>query len=140
MLKTKKGFTLIELLIVIIIIGILALIVTGLSLTTYRNRANDARKKSDLNKIYKALEAYKQDNDQYPDATDYNAGILVTNNYLDAMPTSPDTNGYVYENPNPAASCTDCYRLYAVLANQNENGPSIITVNGSKAFSMTSSQ
>lgn len=142
MLKTKKGFTLIELLIVIVIIGILAVIVVGLVATNSRNRANDARKKSDLREIQTALEQYKIDNNAYPTPAEYGTNILVTNNYLAAMPTSPDTNAYTYESPNPAANpaCTDCYRLYVVLGNQNDSGPGTVTINGSKAYAVSSKQ
>jgi general secretion pathway protein G len=65
MLKSKKGFTLIELLVVIAIIGLLATIVL-VSLNNARNKANDAKIKSDLSQIMLGIEMYYADNSAYP--------------------------------------------------------------------------
>lgn len=119
MLKTKKAFTLIELLIVIVIIGILAVIVVGLVATNSRNRANDARKKSDMREIQTALEQYRVDNTDYP--TTAQGLALIVPNYLAAVPTSPDTNAYTYVQP-----AAGQYTLTVTLANSNDNGPNVI--------------
>lgn len=53
----NKGFTLIELLVVIAIIGLLSSVVIA-SLSSARIKARDARRKSDLRQIQKAVELY----------------------------------------------------------------------------------
>lgn len=120
MLKTKKGFTLIELLIVIVIIGILAVIVVGLVATNSRNRANDARKKSDMREIQTALEQWRVDNTTYPSAAQGLAALVPS--YLAAVPTSPDNNQYTYA---PANGDSE-YTLTVQLANTNDQGPNVI--------------
>ncbi len=61
----KKGFTLIELLVVIAIIGTLSGLVL-VSMTSVRAKARDARRKSDVSQIMKALELYYNTNEKYP--------------------------------------------------------------------------
>jgi len=64
----KVGFTLIELLVVITVIGILAsLIIVNFSST--RERARDAKRKSDLRSLKTALRIYYNDKQQYPNAS-----------------------------------------------------------------------
>lgn len=69
----KAGFTIVELLIVIVVIVILAAIAT-VAYTNMSARANDARRMQDVSSIRKALDLYKIDNGQYPNAT-ANPGI-----------------------------------------------------------------
>ncbi|HLB95286.1 MAG TPA: prepilin-type N-terminal cleavage/methylation domain-containing protein, partial [Patescibacteria group bacterium] len=66
----NKGFTLIELLVVIAIIGILASIII-VSLIGVRERARDARRKSDLRSMRTALELYYGKNKKYPQADNW---------------------------------------------------------------------
>lgn len=64
----KRGFTLIELIIVVGIIGILSVgVMTILNPFSQFQKVSDAKRKSDLSQIQKALETYYQDNGQYPD-------------------------------------------------------------------------
>lgn len=73
--KNNKGFTLIELLIVIVIIAILTTI--GLSnFRSSRMKARDAKRQSHLKQMQEALEAYNNDNGQYPN--DNGSGIIVS--------------------------------------------------------------
>lgn len=60
----KKGFTLIELLVVISIIGILSTIAMT-SLNGARKKARDARRKSDMEQIYLAIEQYYAEHGTY---------------------------------------------------------------------------
>src|SRR5690606_310227 len=74
----KKGFTLIELLIVIAIIGILSgLIITNIQ--GVRDRAHDARRKSDLEAIAQSLRLYYNDQQEFPDAANPGARIVGCN-------------------------------------------------------------
>jgi len=60
----NQGFTLIELLVVIAVIGILAAVILA-SLNSARDKARDARRKSDLRQISIALELYKDKHNTY---------------------------------------------------------------------------
>ena len=62
--EKQRGFTLIELLVVIAIIGTWP--VWSLSLNGAREKARDARRKSDLRQLKTALELYNGDNQAYP--------------------------------------------------------------------------
>lgn len=67
--KQKKGFTLIELLVVITIIGVLTSLFVA-NMVSVRERAKDARKKSNLNEFKTALRLYYNDNQNYPQAAE----------------------------------------------------------------------
>lgn len=102
--ESAKGFTLIELLVVIAIIGLLAtMAVLGYSAANQRSR--DAKRKSDLRQISKALELYFDDNGVYPPAPcgyncngyylSYNANWATFVTYLEPymdVPTDPTNN------------------------------------------------
>lgn len=110
------GFTLLELLVVMAIIGILAAIGFG-SYGTVQSKARDARRKSDLENVARALEMYYNDNKAYPAVGSFtwdnkweNAGAV----YMEKMPK--DTRGvYLYERPD-----TKSYLLYARLENTED--------------------
>lgn len=73
--KNKAGFTLIELLVAITIIGILAAI--GLSsYSAAQRKARDARRKSDLQSVARALELYYNDHGAYP-LSDGTEGVMM---------------------------------------------------------------
>jgi general secretion pathway protein G len=80
----KNGFTLIELVIVIAVLGILA----GLAIPRFldsRAQAEGAKMLGDLRTIDSAISIYQARNGSYPE----NLDVLVTENYLAAIPSSP---------------------------------------------------
>lgn len=64
-LKKQRGFTLIELLVVIAIMGVLAAVGLGAYMSA-QTKARDAKRKSDLQSIARALELYYNDYKKYP--------------------------------------------------------------------------
>jgi prepilin-type N-terminal cleavage/methylation domain-containing protein len=116
----KKGMTLTELLIVVSIIAFLSILVTGF-LRTQVFKGNDAKRKTDLNRISIALEEYEKDNDCYPlpDLVVCNPGIGLRS-YLDKIPCDPINNSsYLYEYED--STCPKWYRIYTNLENENDN-------------------
>ena len=123
----NKSFTIIELLIVIAIIGLLS----SIFFTTMKGakaRANDAKRKQELDSIRKALELYWQEyehyppeslctdssvgctscgcaNDNFPNGKDWDANsdlrILVNEGFLGAVPVDPinDSSYYYWYEP-----------------------------------------
>ncbi len=67
-IKRKKGFTLIELLVVVSLISLLASVIL-VSLTTAKNRAREAKIKSEIQTIKLVLERYNSDHGGYPNPT-----------------------------------------------------------------------
>ncbi len=108
-MKREAGFTLLELLVVIGIIGVLASIAIP-QFNAYRQRAFDARAKSDLRSAANAQDAYYIDYDVYKDCANSAAcaavlpelrvsdGITmattsVTTQYFVMTATHPQTTG-----------------------------------------------
>lgn len=120
----KNGFTLIELVVSIGVLSILAAFaITALDPFSQFQKSNDARRKSDLSQIQKALEQYYQDNEHYP-ASDNSFRIMYQNSsldwgkgpwgpYMDVLPKDPvSTFNYVYYSAGPTYQS---YYLYARL-------------------------
>jgi type II secretion system protein G len=132
-IKKIKGFTLIELLVVMAILGILATVGLG-SFRTSQMKARDARRKSDLEQIQRALEMYHNDYNRYPASSngeisiDGSAiawgenGMMRDDNgslYMSEVPGDPTGNpNYCYETLDNGIS----YRLYAKLENGQDAG------------------
>ena len=127
----SRGFTLIELLVVMVILGILA--VVGISsFRTSLAKSRDAKRKSDLEQVQRALEMYYNDNGNYPSSS---AGEIVigvnTLSWVDNSEFS-DSKGTIYikELPeDPSGSPQYCYKpsaspvsyqLYATLENSQD--------------------
>jgi prepilin-type N-terminal cleavage/methylation domain-containing protein len=67
-MRSKFGFTLIELLIVIGVLGVLAsVLVVIINPVTQFQKARDAKRKSELAQLAKAMEVYYNDHGKYPD-------------------------------------------------------------------------
>ena len=101
--KGLRGFTLIELLVVISIIGLLSSVVLA-SVTDVRAKARDARRKSDLNQLAKALEVrYNDTASSYPISAGgfQNAGhggldAILVPGYFPVVPDDPLNAGSYY--------------------------------------------
>ena len=117
MKNKNSGLTLIELLIVIAILAILLLI--GLmSWRSQFNKAKDANRKDDLQRLSIAFEDYFTDNDCYPSADILdNCGGDELAPYLDSIPCDSLTNTkYCYiPDDTPPGTCPRYYRLLSSL-------------------------
>lgn len=98
MKNTQKGFTLIELLVVLAIISILATIV-GSSYLTSLKRGRDAKRKTDLNNLQKALETYYEDAKQYPTAGTGNGQLDLAGNVSLCYPDCTTGTKYMVKVP-----------------------------------------
>lgn len=127
----SRGFTLVELLIAIAVIGILAGgIIAIVNPAAQIQKANDARRKTDLFQIQKALETFYQDYGKYPDAVsskikstrgDGSAADWGTDQwspYMGNLPKDPSSpsKDYVYN------SISDG-QTYCIYASLDEGGP-----------------
>jgi len=135
--RTRRGFTLVELLVVITIIGILASI--GLStFTSAQTKARDARRKSNLDQISRALEMYFNDYKEYPESDDdgsmldYAWDSIFQDDkgtvYMVKLPKDPVSGySYYYDAIPNADSLYTKFQIYARLENTND-----ISVNNKK--------
>ncbi len=135
----NKGFTLVELIVVIAIIGLMATATLAvLNPFSQFQKSTDARVKSDLSQIQKALETYYEDHNGYP-ANDINyqivgsGGVSIVwgsnwSSYMNVVPKDPTAgHKYIYYSPN-----RQTYYLYANLLrgsvdSQSCSGGSICT-------------
>jgi len=91
-MKAKKsGFTLIEILIVVVILGILAAIVIP-QFTDASDQARENSSKTNLSALRSQIELYKHQEGALP----ANLAALVTDGYLQAIPTDPANDGAAY--------------------------------------------
>jgi len=113
----RKAFTLIELLVVIIILGIMAALITGNFFTSLK-KGRDAKRKSDLEQVQRALEMYYEDKRIYPLTSDLTFGASLTDPvsgkvYMQNVPNDP-VSGKVYQYLSTDGSD---YKLFACLEN-----------------------
>lgn len=108
--QSRSGFTLVELLVVIAIIGLLS-VLSVIALGSAREKARDAKRISDMEKMQSVLELYFIGNNEYPVSPDPVAlGTGGTacfgaegfgpagcaNSYLQQVPTDPGASVYQY--------------------------------------------
>ena len=112
--KTTLGFTLVEIIVVMAIIALLAVLVVR-ALSSQTNKANDAKRKADLQKISIAFENYYSDEECYPPETILNdCGGSGLKPYLETIPCDPVYNTpYCYLPVEPNTSV--CYQKYRLL-------------------------
>ncbi len=108
MLSRKDGWTLAELLIVVVIIAILAVIFLMVNWKRNVFRAQDARRKADLNNIRRAFEEYYNDNGCYPSLTILEScGSTDLAPYIKTVPCDPTTKDpYKYEPDSVSNLCS----------------------------------
>ena len=125
--KSIRGFTLTEILVVVAIIGVFAATLIGLvDPSSSAKKANDTKRKADLNNMQKALELYKQDQlpISYPADATWNATACASpwtatnTTYMNKFPCDPSTTTRYSYTRNP--SDTTRYTLYACLENKSD--------------------
>jgi len=121
LMTTKKAFTLIELMIVVAIIAILTL----LAITNWHqqiNRAKDAQRKKDLNRLKIAFEDYYNDHQCYPPADILNhCEGNELQPYLNSIPCDPsDNTPYCYIHDPDNQTCGQEFRILAALKNPHD--------------------
>ena len=116
--KYFSGLTLVELLIVLAILALLA----GIILVAFSSqifKANDAKRKGDIDRIKIAVEEYEKDHNCNPQNVDCKPGTSLQP-YLDKIPCDPITGAsYVYVPEN--TSCPTWYRIYSILQNTKDS-------------------
>lgn len=114
--KTFKGFTLIELLVAM---GIMA-VLTGMAIFNFnqsRVRARDVQRKNDIKQLQSALELYKNDNNQYPEAVNYQT-LLIDGSYIKSEFKDPRSSEWVdYQFVHDPAGDLKNYYLQTCLEN-----------------------
>lgn len=128
----KKAFTLVELLIVIAIIGILAALITS-NLAGARERARDARRKSDLDAISKGLRLYYNDTQSFPaSSSDHQIEgfpwgskfAIGTTTYINYLPFDPSSSSDATVTYHYYSTNSDQFLLVASLDNaSDQDGP-----------------
>ncbi len=128
----KRGFTLIEIMIVITIIAIL-FIALMVSIQGQRSKGEDARVKSDLDRLKIAFEDYYNDQNCYPPQTWFDSpndcGSSNLQPYLNQIPCDKNT-GEPYVLRYSPSQCTG-FQLYGYLQNDDDAAYSQYYENGS---------
>ncbi len=124
--KGEEGFTLVELMVVIVIIGLLATVVV-INVMPSQDKAMVTKAKADLATISQALEMYRLDNMNYPNAGQGLAALTAapagmdqpgryrSGGYVKTLPNDPWGNPYQYQVPGKNGAF-DVYSLGADAA------------------------
>jgi general secretion pathway protein G len=122
--RKKSGFSLVELLIVMAILGILSVLaIMALNPQALIGKANDSRRKSDLNKIRTAFEEYFNDKGYYPTyetlvewntADNCDKTVSGVSKYLKKWRCDPDGETYVM------IADSDWFKVVANLENKKD--------------------
>lgn len=132
-----SAFTLIELMIVIAILGVLATLISGNFITSLK-KGRDARRKTDLEQIQRALEMYYEDNKAYPAIISYTGGQLkhpsIDKTYMQKVPDDPKSGCDYFYSPvtidGQVGSTVIGYKLYSYLENSLDLGPGVAKSDG----------
>lgn len=129
MKKTNRAFSLFELLIAIVLLSLL-IMTSYLVIPKLIEKAFDARRKADLDKIKKNLEMYYSLADEFPVILPACGQALVykTQVILPPIPCDPVTKESYYYQTRPGVY--DSYRLYALLANTNDSSTTKVGCQG----------
>ncbi len=97
LMRKNQAFTLIEVLVAATIIAVL----TSIGVVSYQ-RANrhsrNSRRKSDLEQIRSALEMYRADEGEYPDAANCTpVGNVIPSEYMENVPVDPRNENISYK-------------------------------------------
>src|SRR3990170_2028380 len=135
--RKAKGFTLIELLVVIVLIGILATFGV-VTFNKFQQMGRDAKRKSDLDTLKKALELAKGDSlsgTYYPycemvvpvcQLSGTNTAPDLSPDYIKSVPKDPKNVSYVYVSldaagwPCNSINCAAGYYIQTCLENVND--------------------
>lgn len=131
----RAGFTLLELLISMIIIAILAGLISG-SFFSSLKKGRDARRKSDLQQIQRALELFYEDKRAYPDfslgfgsmalcETQSAASCGSEKTYMQLIPADPQNTTCSYYYVHETSPNGEGYSLYSSIENSNDAGPGV---------------
>lgn len=145
-LSTSSGFTLVELILVIVIIAIISTVVLfAFNPFEQIRKANDSRRKTDLEQIQRGLELYYHDFGAYPTSSaDYkiSANSVKVNwgspwqPYMVKLPADPvSTNMYVYYSP--PSSGGQSYYIYSSLQRGSKDAQSCNAGNACASLSQS---
>ncbi len=116
-----RGFTLIELLVVISIIGLLSSVVFA-SLSTARAKSRDARRKSDITQISKALELYYDKYGGYPtSACDVPSDTTLDYKIKNSLAAEPKMAQFLTTFPHDPILPGNCYNTEYLYMSDDYN-------------------